>query len=224
MERILRLTAAADPTAAAKLLGTPESPRHVGILAIVGDRGLAGSYNSGVLRATERLVAEHRAQRRRGDGVVGGQEGPALLPLPRHRRRRASFVGFADRPEFADARARRRRRGRTVRGRRDRPGRSWCRPGSSRPGPSGSSTLQLLPAARCPRRRRGGGRDADEADARGLHRVRARAREAAARAGAAGPGGGDLRRPARGRGRRSSRPSSGPWRPPPTTRTSSSAP
>ena len=44
-----------------KLLGTPESPRHVGILAIAGDRGLAGSYNSGVLRATERLVAEHRA-------------------------------------------------------------------------------------------------------------------------------------------------------------------
>ena len=61
MERVLRLTAAADPRAAAKLLGTPESPNHVGILAIVGDRGLAGSYNSGVLRATERRVAELRA-------------------------------------------------------------------------------------------------------------------------------------------------------------------
>src|SRR6202046_164201 len=60
MERILRLTAAADPRAAEKLLGTPESPQHVGILAIVGDRGLAGSYNSGVLRATERRVAELR--------------------------------------------------------------------------------------------------------------------------------------------------------------------
>jgi F0F1-type ATP synthase gamma subunit len=54
MEKILRLTAAADPTAAKKLLGTPESPARVGVLAIVGDRGLAGSYNSGVLRATER--------------------------------------------------------------------------------------------------------------------------------------------------------------------------
>src|SRR5580692_2943413 len=57
MERILRITAAADPQAAKKLLGTPESPTRVGILVIVGDRGLAGSYNSGVLRATERLVA-----------------------------------------------------------------------------------------------------------------------------------------------------------------------
>ena len=61
MERVLRLTAAADPTAAARMLGTPDSPRHVGILAIAGDRGLAGSYNSGVLRATERLVAEHKS-------------------------------------------------------------------------------------------------------------------------------------------------------------------
>src|SRR3974390_2137348 len=61
MERILRVTAAADPVAAAKLLGTPESPRHVGILAVAGDRGLAGSYNTGVLRATERLASEHKA-------------------------------------------------------------------------------------------------------------------------------------------------------------------
>src|SRR5580698_8286953 len=62
MARILRITAAADPAAAKKLLGTPEAPQRVGILAIVGDRGLAGSYNSGVLRATERLVAEYGRQ------------------------------------------------------------------------------------------------------------------------------------------------------------------
>src|ERR1700733_11707073 len=54
MERVLRLTAPPDSQAAAKLLGTPETVHHVGILAITGDRGLAGSYNSGVLRATER--------------------------------------------------------------------------------------------------------------------------------------------------------------------------
>src|SRR5580693_5281777 len=62
MERVLRLTAAADSQAAAKLLGTPEAPARVGILAIVGDRGLAGSYNSGVLRATERLLADYARQ------------------------------------------------------------------------------------------------------------------------------------------------------------------
>src|ERR1700722_16346198 len=59
MEKVLRKVVSEDPQAALKLLGVPDSPQRVGILAIVGDRGLAGSYNSGVQRATERLVAEH---------------------------------------------------------------------------------------------------------------------------------------------------------------------
>jgi F-type H+-transporting ATPase subunit gamma len=103
MERVLRLTAAADPRAAAKLLGTPESPRHVGILAIVGDRGLAGSYNSGVLRATERLVAEHRGA---GAEVTVWSVGKKAPPYFRYRgiETAQSFSGFADRPDFSDAR------------------------------------------------------------------------------------------------------------------------
>ena len=103
MERVLRLTAAADPTAAARLLGTPESPRHVGILAIAGDRGLAGSYNSGVLRATERLVAQHRSN---GAEVTVWSVGKKAPPYFRYRGidTAGSFAGFADRPEFADAR------------------------------------------------------------------------------------------------------------------------
>src|ERR1700730_9437198 len=71
MERVLRLPAAADPIAARLLLGTPESPRHVGILAIAGDRGLAGSYNSGALRATERLVAEPTRDGAEGEAWPG---------------------------------------------------------------------------------------------------------------------------------------------------------
>ncbi len=103
MERVLRLTAAADPVAATRLLGTPESPRHVGILAIAGDRGLAGSYNSGVLRATERLVAEHRGN---GAEVTVWSVGKKAPPYFRYRGigTAESFSGFADRPEFADAR------------------------------------------------------------------------------------------------------------------------
>ncbi len=103
MERVLRLTAAADPTAAARLLGTPESPRHVGILAIAGDRGLAGSYNSGVLRATERLVTLHRSN---GAEVTVWSVGKKAPPYFRYRGidTAGSFAGFADRPAFADAR------------------------------------------------------------------------------------------------------------------------
>jgi F-type H+-transporting ATPase subunit gamma len=103
MERILRLTAAADPTAAARLLGTPESPRHVGILAIAGDRGLAGSYNTGVLRATERAVFAHREAGAEVTLWPVGKKAPSYfryrgIPVAQ------SFAGFTDRPEFADAR------------------------------------------------------------------------------------------------------------------------
>jgi len=104
MEKILRVTAAADPAAAKRLLGTPESPTRVGVLAIVGDRGLAGSYNSGVLRATERLVAEHI---RNGAAVTVWTVGKKAPGYFRYRgiETERSFSGMADRPEFDDARA-----------------------------------------------------------------------------------------------------------------------
>src|SRR5580658_1263409 len=103
MERVLRLAAAADPIAAKKLLGTPESPQHVGILLIAGDRGLAGSYNSGVLRLTERTVAEYRAAGTEVTVWSVGKKAPAFLRF-RGIEVAESFVGVADRPEFADAR------------------------------------------------------------------------------------------------------------------------
>src|SRR5580700_12125128 len=103
MEKILRVTAAADPAAAKKLLGTPDSPTRVGVLAIVGDRGLAGSYNSGVLRATERLVAEYT----RGGAEVTlwtvGKKAPGYFRY-RGVEIERSFPNIADRPEFSDAR------------------------------------------------------------------------------------------------------------------------
>jgi F-type H+-transporting ATPase subunit gamma len=104
MEKILRVTAAADPAAAKKLLGTPDSPTRVGVLAVVGDRGLAGGYNSGVLRATERLVAEHR---RNGAEVTLWTVGKKAPGYFRYRgiEIAQSFPGIADRPEFDDARA-----------------------------------------------------------------------------------------------------------------------
>jgi F-type H+-transporting ATPase subunit gamma len=104
MEKILRVTAAADPAAAKRLLGTPDSPARVGVLAVVADRGLAGSYNSGVLRTTERLVAEHQ---RNGAEVTLWTVGKKAPGYFRYRGIdiAVSFPGIADRPEFDDARA-----------------------------------------------------------------------------------------------------------------------
>jgi F-type H+-transporting ATPase subunit gamma len=103
MERVLRITAAADPQAAAKLLGTPETVARVGILAVAGDRGLAGSYNSGVLRTTERRVAEHKANGAEVTVWSIGKKAPGYFRY-RGIEVAESFVGFADRPEFSDAR------------------------------------------------------------------------------------------------------------------------
>jgi F-type H+-transporting ATPase subunit gamma len=103
MERVLRVTAAADPQAAEKLLGTPETVSRVGILAIAGDRGLAGSYNSGVLRMTERRVAEHKANGAEVTVWSVGKKAPGYFRY-RGIEVAESFVGFADRPEFSDAR------------------------------------------------------------------------------------------------------------------------
>jgi F-type H+-transporting ATPase subunit gamma len=103
MQRILRQAVQEDPNAAEKMLGTPESPERVGILAIVGDRGLAGSYNSGVLRATERLVAEYRRNNVEFTLWTVGKKAPGYFRY-RGMEIQRSFPGIADRPEFVDAR------------------------------------------------------------------------------------------------------------------------
>jgi F-type H+-transporting ATPase subunit gamma len=104
MEKVLRQVVSEDPLVAAKMLGTPEAPQRVGVLAIVGDRGLAGSYNSGVLRATERLLAEHARNGAEVTLWTVGKKGPGYFRY-RGVEVAQSFAGVADRPEFADARA-----------------------------------------------------------------------------------------------------------------------
>jgi F-type H+-transporting ATPase subunit gamma len=104
MLRIVVEAAKADPTAAARLLGTPERPQAVAVLAIVGDRGLSGAYNTNVLRATERLIAEAGAA---GSAVHLFSAGRKAQGYFRFRGQEIvqAFTGMADRPTFADARA-----------------------------------------------------------------------------------------------------------------------
>ena len=103
MARLIVEAAEGDATAARKLLCTPEDPRAVTILVIAGDRGLSGPYNTTVLRAAERQLAEHRA---RGADVKLVTVGKKALGYFRFRRIEVAhaFQGFADRPAYADAR------------------------------------------------------------------------------------------------------------------------
>lgn len=103
MARLVVEAAKGDPAAAAKLLGEPEERRNVVVLAIVADRGLSGPYNSSVLRATERLVADLSGQ---GIGVrlfTVGKKAQSYFKFRGQEVERA-FTGMSERPSFADAR------------------------------------------------------------------------------------------------------------------------
>ena len=88
---------------AGRLLGVPEDPRRILVLAMVADRGLAGGYNANVLRATERLVRGGRASGVEYRIVTVGKKGPSFLRF-RGVDVAESFQGFSDRPTFAEAR------------------------------------------------------------------------------------------------------------------------
>jgi len=103
MARIVIEAARGDPLAAAKLLGTPEDPQRVAVLAVVADRGLSGPYNSSVLRATERLLADLVRQGRQVRLFTVGKKAQSYFRF-RHQEVARSFVGISERPSFADAR------------------------------------------------------------------------------------------------------------------------
>jgi len=81
----------------------PEEQRRAAVVAVTADRGLAGAYNSSVLRATERVIreAEHR-----GADVMLVTTGRKAQSYFRYRGRppAAAFTGFSERPSFDDAR------------------------------------------------------------------------------------------------------------------------
>lgn len=80
-----------------------EQPRRAGIVLVTGDRGLAGSFNSQIIRAGLRLGAEFRADGVEVDFYVVGRRGNSTLTF-RGETVVEAFTGFTDRPAFANAR------------------------------------------------------------------------------------------------------------------------
>jgi F-type H+-transporting ATPase subunit gamma len=85
------------------ILSEREQVSSVGLLLIAGDRGLAGAFNSNIVRAG---VASGRAHAAEGRTVVYYASGrrPASSLRFRGLEPTESFVGFTDRPSYADAR------------------------------------------------------------------------------------------------------------------------
>ena len=99
-----RASQAADNIPHLPILQEREQVSRVGILLVTGDRGLAGAFNSQIMRAGTR-----RAKELRPDGAdvlwyASGRRGISSLEF-RDLEIGGSWAGFTDRPAFADARA-----------------------------------------------------------------------------------------------------------------------
>ncbi len=103
MKRIIVEAALGDPAVAKKMLIAPENVSQAVVLVISGDRGLSGAYNSSVMRAGERLVKHLRSDGAQVRLFVVGKKAPGFFRF-RGMEVEQSFVGFADRPAFVNAR------------------------------------------------------------------------------------------------------------------------
>jgi F-type H+-transporting ATPase subunit gamma len=99
-----RVVEAAESIPNLPLLEEHDSDDTYGILIVTGDRGLAGAFNSQIIRAAN---ARHRELRSEGKEVVwyaSGRRGVSSLEF-RGFELAGRYEGFTDRPTFADARA-----------------------------------------------------------------------------------------------------------------------
>jgi F-type H+-transporting ATPase subunit gamma len=78
--------------------------RATAIVPITGDRGLAGPFNSQVLRRAFQLEREERGAGHDVRWLVAGRKGASTLRFRRYRIE-DQWTGFADRPGYADAQA-----------------------------------------------------------------------------------------------------------------------
>jgi F-type H+-transporting ATPase subunit gamma len=76
----------------------------VGVLLVAGDRGLAGAFNSNIVRAGVQAGREHGGDGRRVSYFASGRR-PASSLTFRGLGVAQSFTGYSDRPSYADARA-----------------------------------------------------------------------------------------------------------------------
>ncbi len=85
------------------LLSEHERTETVGLLLITGDRGLAGGFNSQVIRAGVRAGNDLSEQGLKAAWYATGRRGVSSLTF-RGRDLSGAYTGFADKPQFADAR------------------------------------------------------------------------------------------------------------------------
>ena len=94
---------AAGTVPALPILEEHEQIRRVGLLLIAGDRGLAGSFNSNIVRAGAAAGRRYDAEGHTAVYFASGRR-PASSLVFRGLDVAEAFTGFTDRPAYADAR------------------------------------------------------------------------------------------------------------------------
>ena len=98
-----RAVAAAENIPDLPLLEEHDEVNRVGLLLITGDRGLAGAFNSQIVRAGNRRAAELKAEGKEVVWYASGKRGVTSLEF-RGLDVAVAHQGFTDRPAFANAR------------------------------------------------------------------------------------------------------------------------
>jgi F-type H+-transporting ATPase subunit gamma len=85
------------------ILQQHENENSIAILLVTADRGLAGAFNSQILRAGLRAAGEHESEGRETTFYASGRRGVSSLTF-RGREVAGAYTGFTERPSYADAR------------------------------------------------------------------------------------------------------------------------
>ncbi len=100
---VIRNLAAAGAAGDSPLLNPREEVTTVAYVVVAADRGLAGGYNSSVIRNAERLMAADKEAGRQTALVTVGKKATGYFRF-RGYEIDASFSGFSDAPSYEDAR------------------------------------------------------------------------------------------------------------------------
>jgi F-type H+-transporting ATPase subunit gamma len=85
------------------ILQEHENEQTVAMLLVTGDRGLAGAFNSQIIRAGTRAASEHESDGKDTVFYASGRRGVSSLSF-RGKTVEGGYTGFTDRPAYADAR------------------------------------------------------------------------------------------------------------------------
>ncbi len=104
LNEVIRNVAAASGGASHPLLESRPEIATVGALVVTSDRGLAGAYNSNVMRMAEARLIELRAAGMDTRVYVVGKKAQSYFRYRRYQIQQA-FLGVTDTPGYGDARA-----------------------------------------------------------------------------------------------------------------------